>query len=450
MYFLTFQFRVSRRHYFPPPPPPAGGGLACRKQKLMELVLTECQWRPTPRWVALPLIAKAQFQMETHYPSYWEWQDWFQAQCFSKSCNALYYSWKTLPLALRHSTWGSVQFWKARVSYHSIPYQSELSKGKKKSQVQTHGVFFLLSPILLLCSLYSLRSLDSLITAVVIITHLCFCRALLRSWESFINMTSLIVPAALQVKGSYCPQRLAFQGYLGWDCRCSGARHLGCLEPLVGQPSPEALKAKGALVPCSKVSNFVGLPNQSPQPPGHTHRADVLPSSSNSFPPWPQPKCTIWTICFQVTWTAWPFLGRYLVLQVIFCIIYFLKAQSSLLLTKSLLRERNLFLILLGHSVTSTGFGIQLGVKKCWMMGRWGPEWLSSREHQWGRQMPLLPPPLPSHSLGWPWARSASATLQVPDFHISRPYTAWPLPVLLGFPVILNRALLTSAPMLLF
>lgn len=52
---------------------------------------------------------------------------------------------------------------------------------RKKSQVQMYRVFLSLSPLLLLCTSYSLRSWDSLITAVAIITHLYFCRALLRS-----------------------------------------------------------------------------------------------------------------------------------------------------------------------------------------------------------------------------------------------------------------------------
>ena len=71
-------------------------------------------------------------------------------------------------------------------------------------------------------------------------------------------MTSLIVPAALPVKASYCPQRLRLQGYLGWGRRCSGARHLGCLQPFTGQPLPEALKLKASWSPASKPANFVG------------------------------------------------------------------------------------------------------------------------------------------------------------------------------------------------
>lgn len=171
------------------------------------------------------------WQTKTPSASYWEWQDWFPAQCFSKTCNPLLYSWKLCPWH-----WGipsGIPLSLERREYNIIWYFSKAYfTKKKKSQVQMHRVF--LFPLLLLCTSYSLRSWDSLITAVAIITHLCFCRALLRSWESFINTSSLVVPAAWQVEGSHCLKRMRLWSSPDWCCRRSGARGLGRLEPFAG------------------------------------------------------------------------------------------------------------------------------------------------------------------------------------------------------------------------
>lgn len=138
--------------------------------------------------------------------------------CFSKSCNTLHYSWKLCPWH-----WGipaGILLSFERRDYHIIWYLTKVNFPKEKIPSSNTWRFFPFFPFFLSCTLYSLRSLDSLITAVVIIIHLYFCRAPLRSWEPFINTSSLIVPAALHAKGSYCPQRLGLQGSLGWGCRC--------------------------------------------------------------------------------------------------------------------------------------------------------------------------------------------------------------------------------------
>ena len=144
-----------------------------------------------------------------------------------------------------------------------------------------HRVF--LFPLLLLCTSYSLRSWDSLITAVAIITHLCFCRALLRSWESFINTSSLVVPAAWQVEGSHCLKRMGLWSCPDCCCRRSGARGLGCLEPFAGTAicqRHQSLKAAWSLaLGHLTILEFHNEPpwRSTTKPPGPFRRAGLDP-----------------------------------------------------------------------------------------------------------------------------------------------------------------------------
>lgn len=120
------------------------------------------------------------WQLNPHFPGYWEWQGWFPALNFSKNGNIHHSSWKR-PMALRHPSWSSTGCQKGDDTISSDTFPQYQYQGEK-FQVQTYWALFpFFSPPLFLSTFCSLRSLDSLITVVIIITHFSFCRALLRA-----------------------------------------------------------------------------------------------------------------------------------------------------------------------------------------------------------------------------------------------------------------------------
>ena len=209
--------------------------------QVIELVLTECQLcaqcftflssvtpLPAPvRWVALsPYKRRLPVQVTG------SGRIDFQPSVFQRpAIHSFILGNSALGIEASHLGFHSVLKGENIISFDILP---KCTLQRKKNPKFKCRVFLFLSPLLLLCTSYSLRSWDSLITAVAIITHLYFCRALLRSWESFINTSLLVVPAAWQVEGSHCLKRMGLWSCPDWHCRCCGARGLGCLEPFAG------------------------------------------------------------------------------------------------------------------------------------------------------------------------------------------------------------------------
>lgn len=258
---------------------------------------SQAQWHPTTvcEVGSIVLTDKGSLTDKAHYLSYWERQEWFPV-FFKELQHTPLFLETALGTEASHLRFCWVLKGENIIPFDPLP---KWTFQRKKSQVQTHGVFSFLSPLLLSYTLYSLRSLDSLITVVVIITHLYFCRALLRSRESY-KYELINCPSSPAGKRQILSSKAGALGLyvLGlpvlW-CQVHGLP--GALCGTVICLRHWRLKASWSLA--SRASNCVGVPkfpNQRPQPStplGHTHRTEVLPRSANSSPPWPKPKCRV-------------------------------------------------------------------------------------------------------------------------------------------------------------
>lgn len=126
------------------------------------------------------------------------------------------------------------------MSYHLIPYQSELSKDPKFKRMEFSPVF---PPFFIMHFIFS-KKFGLINYSGGNYNPLVILQSPSEELRVFYKYKLINRPAPLQVKGSYCPQRRdsrATWAGLG----CLGGSRLGCLDSSVVRHWPEALKAEG-------------------------------------------------------------------------------------------------------------------------------------------------------------------------------------------------------------